>query len=187
MCSKLLFPFCRGRAGVQTRAADFARSEARNCDRDSADGAYEPRKEDCGERRMRPRALRPVSERSIRIFELPEQRDARPIPCSRLCYAEPYTGHGLGMRPRNLVCITLLAVCHLPLGAQAPQVLTNALPSAQRETGVRRGEPRDSGFGCAAGRSRPGNGACGQAGASARNRDAGAVGSEAPSVGRATF
>ncbi|MGD0158388.1 MAG: LPS assembly protein LptD [Terracidiphilus sp.] len=35
------------------------------------------------------------------------------------------------MCPRNLVCITLLAVCHLPLGAQA---LTNAAPSAQRET-----------------------------------------------------
>jgi len=40
------------------------------------------------------------------------------------------------MRPRNLVCITLLGVCHLTLGAQAPQVLTNALPSPQGETGV---------------------------------------------------
>jgi hypothetical protein len=29
MCSKLLFPFCGGRAGVQTQAADFARAEAR--------------------------------------------------------------------------------------------------------------------------------------------------------------
>ncbi|HKN21625.1 MAG TPA: LPS assembly protein LptD [Terracidiphilus sp.] len=43
------------------------------------------------------------------------------------------------MRPRNLVCITLLAACHLQLGAQAPQVLTNmaptgAAPVAQRET-----------------------------------------------------
>ena len=47
----------------------------------------------------------------------------------RLCYAEPYTGLSPGMRPRNLVCITLLAVCHLQLGAQAPEVLTNALPS----------------------------------------------------------
>lgn len=45
------------------------------------------------------------------------------------------------MRPRNLVCITLLAVCHLPLGAQTPQVLTNALPSAQRETGVDAANP----------------------------------------------
>jgi LPS-assembly protein len=35
------------------------------------------------------------------------------------------------MCPRNLVCITLLAVCHLPLGAQT---VTNAAPSAQRET-----------------------------------------------------
>ncbi len=38
------------------------------------------------------------------------------------------------MCPRNLVCITLLAVCHLRLGAQATQVLTNALPSPQGET-----------------------------------------------------
>jgi LPS-assembly protein len=43
------------------------------------------------------------------------------------------------MRPRYLVCITLLAACHLQVGAQAPQVLTNmapagAAPAAQRET-----------------------------------------------------
>jgi LPS-assembly protein len=41
------------------------------------------------------------------------------------CYAEPYTGLGLGMRPRNLVFITLLTLCHLQLGAQT---LTNGLP-----------------------------------------------------------
>ena len=39
------------------------------------------------------------------------------------------------MRPRYLVFITVLAVCHLQLGAQASQVLTNAAPAAQRETG----------------------------------------------------
>jgi LPS-assembly protein len=38
------------------------------------------------------------------------------------------------MCPRNIVCITLLAVCHLRLGAQATEVLTNALPSPQSET-----------------------------------------------------
>ncbi len=38
------------------------------------------------------------------------------------------------MRPRKLVCITLLAACHLQLGAQAPQVLTNPVPAPQRET-----------------------------------------------------
>jgi LPS-assembly protein len=38
------------------------------------------------------------------------------------------------MRPRNLVCITLLAACHLQVGAQSPQVLTNPVPSAQSET-----------------------------------------------------
>ena len=43
------------------------------------------------------------------------------------------------MRPRYLVCITLLAACHLQLGAQAPEVLINmapvgAAPAAQRET-----------------------------------------------------
>ena len=38
------------------------------------------------------------------------------------------------MRPRNLVFITLLAVCHLRLGAQAAAVLTNAVPSSQSET-----------------------------------------------------
>ncbi len=39
------------------------------------------------------------------------------------------------MRPRHLVCITLLAACHLQLGAQAPQVLTNLAPVAQGEAG----------------------------------------------------
>jgi LPS-assembly protein len=38
------------------------------------------------------------------------------------------------MRPRNLVCITLLTVCHLRLSAQAAQVLTNQIPSPQSET-----------------------------------------------------
>lgn len=38
------------------------------------------------------------------------------------------------MCPRNLVFITLLAVCHLRLGAQATQVLTNGVPSPQSET-----------------------------------------------------
>ena len=43
------------------------------------------------------------------------------------------------MRPRYLVCITLLAACHVQVGAQAPEVLTNmapagATPAAQRET-----------------------------------------------------
>ncbi|MDR3799407.1 MAG: LPS assembly protein LptD [Terracidiphilus sp.] len=38
------------------------------------------------------------------------------------------------MRPRYLVCITLLAACHLQVGAQAPEVLTNMAPAAQRET-----------------------------------------------------
>ncbi len=35
------------------------------------------------------------------------------------------------MRPRYLVCITLLSVCHLRLCAQASEVLTGALPSSQ--------------------------------------------------------
>ncbi|MDR3755090.1 MAG: LPS assembly protein LptD [Terracidiphilus sp.] len=39
------------------------------------------------------------------------------------------------MRPRYLVCITLLAACHLQVGAQAPEVLTNMAPAALRETG----------------------------------------------------
>jgi LPS-assembly protein len=38
------------------------------------------------------------------------------------------------MCPRNLVFITLLAVCHLRLGAQATEVLTNALLPPQSET-----------------------------------------------------
>ena len=40
------------------------------------------------------------------------------------------------MCPRNLVFITLLAVCHLRLGAQAASVLTNAIPPSQSETSV---------------------------------------------------
>jgi LPS-assembly protein len=38
------------------------------------------------------------------------------------------------MFPRNLVCIILLAACHLRLGAQAASVLTNAIPPSQSET-----------------------------------------------------
>jgi LPS-assembly protein len=38
------------------------------------------------------------------------------------------------MRLRNLVCTTLLTVCHLRLGAQAAPVLTNPVPSPQSET-----------------------------------------------------
>ena len=40
------------------------------------------------------------------------------------------------MCPRNLVCITLLAVCHLRLGAQTAPVLTKAIPASQSETSV---------------------------------------------------
>ena len=39
------------------------------------------------------------------------------------------------MCPRTLVCITVLAVCHLQLGAQTPRVLTESLPSAQAAGG----------------------------------------------------
>ena len=38
------------------------------------------------------------------------------------------------MCSRNLVFITLLAVCHLRLGAQTAPVLTNPVPSPQSET-----------------------------------------------------
>ena len=51
-----------------------------------------------------------------------------PSKVAGFCYAEPYTSVGLGMLPRNLVFITMLALCHLQLGAQA---LTNAFPPAQ--------------------------------------------------------
>src|ERR1035438_4897109 len=58
--------------------------------------------------------------------------DARPVQrVAGFCYAVPYTAFGLGMRPRNLVFITLLALCHLQLGGQA---LTNALPPTQQPT-----------------------------------------------------
>jgi len=39
------------------------------------------------------------------------------------------------MRPRILVCITLLVACHLQVSAQSPQVLINMAPSAQGEAG----------------------------------------------------
>jgi LPS-assembly protein len=38
------------------------------------------------------------------------------------------------MRLRNLVCTTLLAVCHLRLGAQTAPLLTNVVPASQSET-----------------------------------------------------
>ena len=51
---------------------------------------------------------------------------------ARFCYAEPYTCLGPGMRPRYLVFITLLALCHLQLRGQA---LTNASsPAPQNAT-----------------------------------------------------
>ena len=53
------------------------------------------------------------------------------MPTSQLCYAGPYTGLSVGMRSRYLVCITLITVCHLQLGAQAPEVLTKAVHQVQ--------------------------------------------------------
>lgn len=38
------------------------------------------------------------------------------------------------MRPRYLVFITVLSLCHASVGAQTPQVLTNQVPAAQQET-----------------------------------------------------
>lgn len=37
------------------------------------------------------------------------------------------------MRPRHLVCITLLAACHVQLGAQASRLLTNTAPATQQQ------------------------------------------------------
>ena len=61
-----------------------------------------------------------------------------PSKMARFCYPEPWAGLGLGlglgMRPRKLVFITLLALCHLELGGQT---LTNALsPAPQSAVGV---------------------------------------------------
>ena len=50
-----------------------------------------------------------------------------PSKVAGFCYPVPCTDLGLGMRPRNLVFITLLALCHLLLGGQT---LTNGLPLA---------------------------------------------------------
>ncbi len=48
-----------------------------------------------------------------------------------LCYAEPYTVRGLRMRSRYLLCITLLAVCHQPVRAQAAPLLIKLAPPAR--------------------------------------------------------
>ena len=53
-----------------------------------------------------------------------------PFKVARVCYPEPWKS---GMRPRNLVCITLLALCHLQVKGQA---LTNALPPAEAAQGA---------------------------------------------------
>ena len=75
---------------------------------------------------------------------LPELRGVRPVPWARFCYAEPCTGLGLGMRPRNLVLIALLVLCHLQLGGQT---LTNALPPAPQEPAGSSGSRSASGHG----------------------------------------
>ncbi len=49
------------------------------------------------------------------------------------------------MRPCTLVCITLLALCHPQVGAQTPQVLTNAVPPPQpADSGITGGSPLQS-------------------------------------------
>ncbi len=96
------------------------------------------------------------------------------------CYAEPCTDFGLGMRPRNLVFITVLALCHLQLGGQA---LTNALPPAQQPstsaTLLARPISVRSSFATPR-RPRPGNFAHRTAGAGARIRSARPLGGAAP-------
>ena len=56
----------------------------------------EPRKDDRGERRARPGIRDPKACGRPEFYELPEQRGARPNPCSLLCYAEPYSVMVLG-------------------------------------------------------------------------------------------
>lgn len=55
-----------------------------------------------------------------------------PIPVFGVCYAEPCTVLGFGMRSRYLVCITLLAVCHLPVCAQTAPLLINTAPPGKK-------------------------------------------------------
>lgn len=57
-----------------------------------------------------------------------------PIHVSGICYAEPCTVFGSGMRSRYLVCITLLAVCHPSVRAQTAPLLINAAPPAKKHS-----------------------------------------------------
>ena len=79
-------------------------------------------------------------------------------------------GLGSGMRPRNLVFITLMALCHLQLGGQT---LTNALPPARKLHGIASAlairwsskfRTNSAAPGSPAGRSRSGDSARGPAG-----------------------
>ena len=90
------------------------------------------------------------------------------------------------MRPRYLVCITLLAALSPATGRAGPAVLTNPVPASQSET-----EARSADAAAAvrfrlrsARRPRPGTGSCGRAGTGARNRNSRGVGSKATGLGR---
>src|SRR6185312_7715263 len=68
----------------------------------------------------------------MRVFCCQSRASRVPIHVSGVCYAEPYTVPGLRMRSRYLVCITLLAVCHPSVRAQAAPLLINAAPLAKK-------------------------------------------------------
>jgi LPS-assembly protein len=70
----------------------------------------------------------------MRVFCCQSRASRVPIHVSGVCYAEPYTVPGLRMRSRYLVCITLLAVCHPSVRAQAAPLLINAAPLAKKRS-----------------------------------------------------
>src|SRR6185437_10437894 len=70
----------------------------------------------------------------MRVFCCQSRASRVPIHVSGVCYAEPYTVLGFGMRSRYLVCITLLAVCHPSVRAQSAPLLINAAPPAKKNS-----------------------------------------------------
>ena len=95
MCSQFPCPFLRADPidcpALPARALDVIRSRARN-QTGTTRILINHQGKRIADNGARAQGSGPVTVRLNRIVQLPERRGIRPIPCTRLCYAEPYTG-----------------------------------------------------------------------------------------------
>src|ERR1039458_274581 len=92
----LTFPFRRGGFCQQARAAGSTRVRARDLKGTAKGIAFEPRKIIADKYRRHREILPRLRGIDSSFSKLPELRGSLSNSRSRLCYAEPCTGHGLG-------------------------------------------------------------------------------------------